>query len=69
MVLMKNSANAAAPAALCSVARNGITGGFSPAFMFGPDVGTSAGTRGWTGVMDDDGSAPEAEADEPGVDN
>jgi hypothetical protein len=50
MVLMKNSANALAPRAVCWVASSGITGGFSPGLVFGPLVGTSAGTLGVGGA-------------------
>lgn len=46
MVLMKNSAKAWAPAAVCLVATTGMTGGFSPLRVFGPVRGTSAGTVG-----------------------
>ena len=52
MVLMKNSANAFAPAALRWVAWIGSTGGrsFGPV-TFGPVVGTSAGTVGELGAV------------------
>ena len=46
IVLMKKTANALAPALVCRVASAGITGGRSPGRVFGPVVGTSAGTRG-----------------------
>src|SRR6476646_2108813 len=49
MVLMKNAANAFAPSGVCCVASSGITGGFSPGRVFGPVVGTSAGTVGLAG--------------------
>jgi hypothetical protein len=59
MVLMKNAANAFAPSGVCWVASNGISGGFSPGFVFGPVRGTSAGMvgrvgRGGPGSVDDD---------------
>jgi hypothetical protein len=44
MVLMKNTANAFAPAGVCRVAATGITGGRSPGLVFAPVLGTSAGT-------------------------
>src|SRR4051794_25366517 len=46
---MKNSAKAFAPSGVCWVASSGITGGFSPGFVFGPVRGTSAGTLGRVG--------------------
>src|SRR5690242_13922183 len=49
MVLMKNSAKALAPSAVCWVAATGMTGGFSPLRVFGPVRGTSAGTVGRLG--------------------
>jgi hypothetical protein len=49
MVLMKNSAKAFAPRAVCWVASSGITGGFSPGLVLGPVLGTSAGTLGCGG--------------------
>jgi hypothetical protein len=49
MVLMKNSANAFAPAAVCCMATTGMTGGVSPGRVFGPVRGTSAGTVGAVG--------------------
>src|SRR5690348_16162824 len=49
MVLIKNSAKALAPAALCLVATTGMTGGRSPLRVFGPLRGTSAGTVGRLG--------------------
>jgi hypothetical protein len=62
MVLMKNSANAVAPRALCWVASSGMTGGFSPGLVFGPVLGTFAGTLGCGGAggptgLDVDGGA------------
>lgn len=49
MVLMKNSAKALAPSAVCLVAATGMTGGCSPLRVFGPVRGTSAGTVGRLG--------------------
>ncbi len=47
MVLMKKAAKALAPSDVCWVASSGMTGGFSPRFVFGPVRGTSAGRVGW----------------------
>jgi hypothetical protein len=72
---MKNAANAFAPSGVCWVASSGITGGFSPGRVFGPVVGTSAGTVGRVGrggpAKDDDGGGAgvllETEAGELGA--
>jgi hypothetical protein len=67
---MKNAANAFAPAAVCWAASSGMIGSFSPGLVFGPVVGTSAGSVGVGGFGgpandDDGGGSIEIEAVRP----